>query len=154
MVIVQQPRPSSSVTMSSTTSQLFQPIQVGDVQLRHRIVLPGLTRLKSGEKNHVPNVKLMKEYYSQRGSQHGTLLISEATLIARKAGLSPHVPGFYAQEQLDAWKEVSIRQSSLSARAMFLTTRPADHRRRTRPRQFPLWTALGPRARSRHQVST
>ncbi|KAF8906670.1 NADH:flavin oxidoreductase/NADH oxidase [Mucidula mucida] len=98
MVIVQQPRPSSSVTMSSTTSQLFQPIQVGDMQLRHRIVLPGLTRLKSGEKSH---------YYSQRASQYGTLLISEATLIARKAGLSPHAPGFYTQEQLDAWKEIT-----------------------------------------------
>ncbi|KAF9015784.1 FMN-linked oxidoreductase [Hymenopellis radicata] len=93
--------------MSSTTSQLFQPIRVGDIQLRHRIVLPGLTRLKSGEKSHVPNVKLMKEYYSQRASQYGTLLISEATLIARKAGLSPHAPGFYTQEQLDAWKEIT-----------------------------------------------
>ncbi|KAF9025564.1 FMN-linked oxidoreductase [Hymenopellis radicata] len=89
--------------MSSTTSQPFQLIQVGDIQLRHRIVLPGLTRLKSGEKSHVPNVKLMKEYYSQRASQYGTLLISEAPLIA---GLSPHAPGFYTQEQLDAWKEL------------------------------------------------
>ncbi len=64
-----------------------------------------LTRYRATEE-HVPTTS-MKEYYSQRGSTPGTLLITEATLIAQKAGGSAHVPGIWSKEQIKAWKEAS-----------------------------------------------
>jgi NADPH2 dehydrogenase len=48
----------------------------------------------------------MAEYYSQRGSARGTLIITEATLIAEKAGGLDSVPGIWNEEQINAWKEV------------------------------------------------
>ncbi|SJL17669.1 related to NADPH2 dehydrogenase chain OYE2 [Armillaria ostoyae] len=90
-----------------TDSKLFQPIKVGDLTLNHRIVLAPLTRFKSTEKGHVPYTSVMKEYYSQRASDPGTLLITEATLITQKAGVFRNIPGIWTQEQIDAWKEIT-----------------------------------------------
>ncbi|KAF8175889.1 NADH:flavin oxidoreductase/NADH oxidase [Mycena galopus ATCC 62051] len=85
--------------------QLFQPITVGPVSLKHRVVLAPLTRLK-GDANHVPLLPLVKDYYTQRGSTPGTLLISESTLIAAKASGYPNMPGIWSSEQINAWAEV------------------------------------------------
>ncbi|KAF8890996.1 hypothetical protein BD779DRAFT_1671122 [Infundibulicybe gibba] len=48
----------------------------------------------------------MKEYYTQRASTPGSLLITEATLIAAQAGGYVNVPGIWSQPQIDAWKQV------------------------------------------------
>ncbi|KAK1232842.1 hypothetical protein PQX77_004008 [Marasmius sp. AFHP31] len=87
------------------SSQLFQPIKLGDVTLGNRVVLAPLTRLRA-DKDHVPHTALVKEYYSQRGSEPGTLLISEATFIHPRAGGYNHVPGIWSDAQIDAWKEI------------------------------------------------
>ncbi|KAF8890977.1 FMN-linked oxidoreductase [Infundibulicybe gibba] len=87
--------------------KLFQPIQVGRLALQHRVVLAPLTRYKSGRTDHVPTVPLMKEYYSQRASAPGTLLITEATFIAAQAGGYPNIPGIWSQAQIDAWKQIT-----------------------------------------------
>ena len=50
--------------------------------------------------------QLAVEYYRQRASVPGTLLISEAITIAPEAGGRPHVPGIWSEEQISAWKEV------------------------------------------------
>jgi NADPH2 dehydrogenase len=52
---------------------------------------------------------LTAEYYEQRASVEGTLLISEATIIAKRAGGIPNVPGIYSQEQIAAWKKIIDR---------------------------------------------
>lgn len=88
-----------------SSSKLFEPIKVGDVALNHRIVLAPLTRYKATAA-HVPTVPLISEYYSQRGSTPGTLLITEGTFIAGKAGGYGNVPGIWNEEQISAWKEV------------------------------------------------
>ncbi|KAK0499112.1 hypothetical protein EDD18DRAFT_62765 [Armillaria luteobubalina] len=90
-----------------TDSKLFQPINIGDLTLNHRIVLAPLTRVKSTEKGHAPYASVMKVYYSQRASDPGTLLITEATLVAQKAGVFKNIPGIWSQEQIDAWKEIT-----------------------------------------------
>ncbi|KAJ7753303.1 FMN-linked oxidoreductase [Mycena olivaceomarginata] len=87
------------------SSQLFQPITIGAISLQHRVVLAPLTRLK-GDANHVPLLPLVKEYYTQRGSTPGTLLITESTIIAAKAGGFPNMPGIWNSEQINAWREV------------------------------------------------
>lgn len=88
-----------------SSSKLFQPIQVGHLNLKHRIVLAPLTRTRA-TKTHVPLLPLVPEYYSQRASTPGTLLISEATFIAAKAAGYAYVPGIWNEEQIAAWKEV------------------------------------------------
>lgn len=54
------------------------------------------------------NVKLTggTEYYVQRASTPGTLLITEATLISLRAGGRNNIPGIWAEEQIAGWKEV------------------------------------------------
>ncbi|KAF8057172.1 hypothetical protein FPV67DRAFT_582237 [Lyophyllum atratum] len=93
--------------MSPTSPLLFQPIKIGNIALQHRLVLAPLTRYKSTKSAHVPVVRLMKEYYSQRSSVPGSLLITEATFIAAKAGGYPNIPGIWSEEQTRAWKEVT-----------------------------------------------
>ncbi|KZT21954.1 NADH:flavin oxidoreductase/NADH oxidase [Neolentinus lepideus HHB14362 ss-1] len=90
---------------SSTDPQLFQPIQVGDVKLQHRIVMAPLTRFRA-DANHVPS-PWAAEYYTQRASVPGTLIVSEGTFIAEKAGGFDHVPGIWNHEQIEAWKKIT-----------------------------------------------
>ncbi|KAJ8092791.1 hypothetical protein PM082_023619 [Marasmius tenuissimus] len=91
--------------MSTSISRLFQPIKLGDLKLGHRVVLAPLTRFRANT-DHVPHVHLVKEYYSQRASEPGTFLITEATLIHPRAGGYAHVPGIWSDAQIKAWKEI------------------------------------------------
>ncbi|TFK72620.1 FMN-linked oxidoreductase, partial [Pluteus cervinus] len=101
----------------SSQPKLFQPIKVGDITLQHRLALAPLTRMRNDKYTQVPLLHLVKPYYEQRSSTPGTLLISEATMIARKAGGIPNAPGIYSQEQIDAWKEVV---DAIHARGSFI----------------------------------
>jgi NADPH2 dehydrogenase len=92
-------------------SSLFQPIRVGSSQLQHRVVLAPLTRLRAN-KAHVHG-ELAVKYYEQRASTPGTLLITEATFIAPQAGGYDHVPGIWNDEQIAAWKKVSLQLGHL-----------------------------------------
>jgi NADPH2 dehydrogenase len=49
----------------------------------------------------------VKDYYAQRASVPGTLLITEATFISPRASGYPNVPGIWNAEQIKAWKEVT-----------------------------------------------
>ncbi|KAK0460503.1 uncharacterized protein EV420DRAFT_1306399 [Desarmillaria tabescens] len=89
------------------SSKLFQPVKVGNLTLSHRIVMAPLTRYRATQKTRVPHVSVVKEYYSQRASDPGTLLISEAVWIAQKAVGRDYNPGVWSREQLDAWKEIT-----------------------------------------------
>jgi NADPH2 dehydrogenase len=85
-------------------SKLFQPIKVGSLELNHRIVMAPLTRFRA-DKEHVHG-SLAVEYYAQRASTPGTLLITEATYIASQAGGMDNVPGVWSDAQIEAWKKV------------------------------------------------
>ncbi|KDQ53947.1 hypothetical protein JAAARDRAFT_197051 [Jaapia argillacea MUCL 33604] len=86
-------------------SKLFQPIEVGGKRLSHRVVLAPLSRRRANVA-HVHG-DLAVEYYSQRGSTPGTLLISESTEVAAKASGSANVPGIWSEEQVKAWRRVT-----------------------------------------------
>ena len=83
---------------------LFQPIKVGTIGLKHRVVLAPLTRFRADDE-HV-HTDMAVEYYSQRASTPGTLLITEATFIAPQAGGYSNVPGIWNEQQVTAWKKV------------------------------------------------
>ena len=94
--------------MPPSGAKLFQPIHVGNLQLSHRIVLAPLTRFRADDA-HVPT-DMMVEYYAQRASVPGTLLITEATAIAPKAAGQPNAPGIWSEAQIEGWKKVSGTQ--------------------------------------------
>lgn len=90
----------------ASTSNLFKPLRVGRCELQSRIAMAPLTRFRADE-SHVPIAPLVSEYYAQRASVPGTLLISEATIIAPKAAGYPNPPGIWSQAQIDSWKKVT-----------------------------------------------
>ncbi|TBU50573.1 NADH:flavin oxidoreductase/NADH oxidase [Dichomitus squalens] len=90
--------------MSSTSASLFQPIEIGDMKLRHRVVLAPQTRFRCN-KDQVPGDLLLK-YYKQRASVPGTLLITESTYISAQT-LVEYTPGIYSGEQVTAWRKVT-----------------------------------------------
>jgi NADPH2 dehydrogenase len=47
------------------------------------------------------------EYYEQRACIPGTLIISEATIIAKNAVGRRNVPGIWSEEQVVAWREIT-----------------------------------------------
>lgn len=87
-------------------TNLFKPLRLGRSELSNRIALAPLTRFRADE-NAVPLQNLVPEYYAQRASVPGTLLITEATFIAPQAGGYPLAPGIWSQAQIDGWKAVT-----------------------------------------------
>ena len=92
---------------ANAASKLFNPAQVGDLKLTHRIVLCPLTRLRATDE-HVIIPELASVYYSQRACVPGTLLISEGILIHHKAGGRFNASIIETEEQIAAWKKVML----------------------------------------------
>ncbi|KAI0630870.1 NADH:flavin oxidoreductase/NADH oxidase [Trametes polyzona] len=90
--------------MSSSIPALFRPIKVGDMNLAHRVVFAPLTRFRA-DNDHV-HTDLGVEYYKQRASVPGTLLVTEATYIAPQAGGMANAPGIWSEAQVAAWKKI------------------------------------------------
>ncbi|KAL4926566.1 alkene reductase [Aspergillus undulatus] len=89
----------------ATTSKLFTPLKVGSLTLSHRITLPPMTRFRV-EAGHIPQ-EMVAEYYAQRASEPGTLLITEAILISTRPGVYEHVPGIWNEDQIKRWRTVT-----------------------------------------------
>ncbi|WP_029416930.1 alkene reductase [Brevundimonas bacteroides] len=85
------------------TSPLFDPIELGALKLKNRIVMAPLTRSRAVE-GEVPN-PLAPEYYGQRASVG--LIISEATQISRSGQGYPNTPGIFTDAQVEGWKRVT-----------------------------------------------
>jgi NADPH2 dehydrogenase len=49
---------------------------------------------------------MIADFYGQRASVPGTLLITEATAVCVKASVWPNTPGIYTDEQIEKWKPV------------------------------------------------
>ncbi|KAJ8697665.1 hypothetical protein PTI98_004445 [Pleurotus ostreatus] len=69
--------PTSS--QAAYSPKLFQQINVARMTLHHRVILAPLTRFRT-DAERAPLLPMVSEYYAQRGSTPGTLLIAEATL--------------------------------------------------------------------------
>jgi len=81
---------------------MFTPIKLGSIELKNRLVMAPLTRMRAID-GDVPN-PLAKTYYAQRAS--AGLIISEATQISPIGKGYPATPGIYSPEQTAAWKEI------------------------------------------------
>ncbi|KAH7396669.1 hypothetical protein DE146DRAFT_657388 [Phaeosphaeria sp. MPI-PUGE-AT-0046c] len=88
-----------------TDSRLFKPLKLGNIDLQQRIVMSPLTRFRADDE-HVP-LPFVTEYYAQRASIPGTLLITEATYISDRHGGYPNAPGIWSSAQIKGWKNVT-----------------------------------------------
>ena len=82
---------------------LFDPLQIGDLTLKNRIVMAPLTRQRAGDVR-VPNA-LMAKYYAERAS--AGLIISEATSVTPQGLGYADTPGIWSDEQVEGWKLVT-----------------------------------------------
>jgi len=82
---------------------LFDPLQIGDLTLKNRIIMAPLTRQRAGD-IRVPNA-LMAKYYAERAS--AGLILSEATSVTPQGVGYAATPGIWSQEQVEGWKLVT-----------------------------------------------
>ncbi|WP_299197042.1 alkene reductase [uncultured Amphritea sp.] len=82
---------------------LFDPLTLGDLTLKNRVVMSPLTRCRADE-GRVPNA-LMAEYYQQRSS--AGLILSEATSVTPMGVGYPNTPGIWSDEQVEGWKLIT-----------------------------------------------
>ncbi|MDZ7868200.1 MAG: alkene reductase [Rheinheimera sp.] len=82
---------------------LFDPLQLGNITLRNRIVMAPLTRCRADD-GRVPNA-LMAEYYLQRAS--AGLILTEATSVNAMGVGYPDTPGIWSEAQVAGWRLVT-----------------------------------------------
>jgi N-ethylmaleimide reductase len=83
---------------------LFSPLKIGPYQLKHRVVLAPLTRMRAEKPSLAPR-PLNAEYYAQRVTPGG-LLIAEASPVMASGLGNPGVPGIFSQAQVKGWRQV------------------------------------------------
>ena len=74
-------------------SNLFRPIKVGDIELRHREVHAPTSRSRNSPKTCRPT-DIIVDYCNARSKYPGTLIIYEACMVSPRAGLLPYKAGF------------------------------------------------------------
>lgn len=84
-------------------SILFDPLQLGEIELNNRIVMAPLTRCRASE-GRVPN-DLMREYYLQRAS--AGMILTEATSVTPMGVGYPNTPGIWSDAQVAGWKKIT-----------------------------------------------
>ncbi|CCC70459.1 hypothetical protein NCAS_0E03890 [Naumovozyma castellii] len=87
-------------------TNLFKPIKVGDTEMKQRIVMPPLTRMRAEHPGNVPNKKWAYTYYHQRSQRPGTMIITEGTFISPQAGGYDNAPGIWSKEQIEQWTKI------------------------------------------------
>ena len=86
------------------TSHLFEPLTVGAVTLKNRVVMAPLTRMRASAPGDVPN-RLMAQYYRQRAG--AGLLVTEGTQLSPIGKGNMDTPGIYSDEQVEGWRQVT-----------------------------------------------
>lgn len=84
-------------------SLLFEPLQLGELTLKNRVIMAPLTRCRASA-GRVPNA-LMAEYYRQRAS--AGLILSEATSVNPLGVGYPDTPGIWNAQQVEGWRLVT-----------------------------------------------
>ncbi|NYE60581.1 2,4-dienoyl-CoA reductase-like NADH-dependent reductase (Old Yellow Enzyme family) [Duganella sp. 1224] len=82
---------------------LFDPITIGDITLKNRVIMAPLTRSRASE-GRVPNA-LMAQYYEQRAT--AGLILSEATAVMPHGVGYADTPGLWSDEQVEGWKQIT-----------------------------------------------
>lgn len=83
---------------------LFQPLSLGAIRAKNRVLMAPLTRGRATQPGAVPNAT-MATYYRQRAG--AGLIISEATGISVEGLGWPGAPGIWNAEQTEAWQPIT-----------------------------------------------
>ncbi|NRA55918.1 MAG: alkene reductase [Gammaproteobacteria bacterium] len=83
---------------------LFQPMQLGTLTLKNRIVMPPMTRSRASQPGNVAN-QMMADYYAQRAS--AGLIVAEGTQISALGQGYAWTPGIYSPAQIAGWRKVT-----------------------------------------------
>ncbi|MFZ1976160.1 MAG: alkene reductase [Candidatus Acidiferrales bacterium] len=86
------------------TEPLFTSVRMGKLELRNRIVMAPLTRMRASNPAHAPT-GLHADYYAQRAS--AGLIIGEGTEISPAAYGWADSPGLWSTEQVRGWRAVT-----------------------------------------------
>ena len=85
-------------------SKLFDPVQLGALALKNRIIMAPLTRCRADNPEAAPTA-LMARYYAQRAS--AGLIVSEGTIVSAQGRGYPYTPGIWSEVQVDGWRQVT-----------------------------------------------
>ncbi|ABN66087.1 NADPH dehydrogenase [Scheffersomyces stipitis CBS 6054] len=108
----------SSVKISPLKdSEAFQSIKVGNNTLQTKIVYPPTTRFRALE-DHTPS-DLQLQYYGDRSTFQGTLLITEGTFVSPQASGYEGAPGIWTDKHAKAWKVITDK---VHANGSFIST--------------------------------
>jgi N-ethylmaleimide reductase len=86
------------------TSSLLDPVRLGALALKNRVVMAPLTRCRCDNVEFVPN-DLMVSYYAQRAG--AGLIISEGTIVSPQGRGYPFTPGIWSEAQVAGWQKVT-----------------------------------------------
>jgi len=86
-----------------SVDNLFEPVSLGNLTLKNRMVMAPMTRNRAAEGN-IPQAMNI-EYYRQRAS--AGLIISEASQVSAEGVGYPDTPGIYNDEQVAGWQKVT-----------------------------------------------
>lgn len=92
------PRPGHAMHAAS----LFDPIQLGPLRLRNRVVMSAMTRNRAP---HETPTALNALYYGQRAT--AGLIVTESTAISRQGLGWPGAPGIYEARHVEGWRLVT-----------------------------------------------
>jgi N-ethylmaleimide reductase len=84
---------------------LLNPIKMGDLTLKNRVIMAPMTRSRADNEAKVPTADLQGVYYQQRAS--AGLIITEGSQISEKAVGYVNTPGIHTAAQTEGWKEVT-----------------------------------------------
>ncbi|TRX54491.1 alkene reductase [Thalassomonas sp. M1454] len=83
---------------------LFTKVDLGNLSLKNRIVMPPMTRSRASQPGNTAN-DIMATYYGQRAS--AGLIVAEGTQISAMGQGYAWTPGIYTQEQIAGWKKTT-----------------------------------------------
>ncbi len=82
---------------------LFDSLEIGDLDIEHRVLMAPLTRSRAKQPGDVPH-ELNATYYAQRAT--AGLIVTEATYVSPLGKAYAFVPGMVTDEQEAGWKLV------------------------------------------------
>lgn len=88
---------------TTSASPVLQPVNIGSLHLKNRIVMAPMTRSRSDDAGVPP--EYAADYYAQRAD--AGLIITEATNISAEARGYPRTPGIWTEAQIVAWGRVT-----------------------------------------------
>lgn len=82
---------------------LSDRFNLGTLELKNRVVMAAMTRMRTDPTTGIPN-SLMANYYSQRAN--AGLIFTESAAVSRRGEGFPGAGNIYTKEQADGWKKV------------------------------------------------